>query len=414
MSNDNPPPIGGEPDPFAELLKGLAEEPPPQPPTQPVAPVPNEPPAPIPAVPGRPSGPPSSADVPTVAMPAPNAANAPNPPSGGEPPADIPTVVLPGAYPAPTAATTVLPGGYDVPPPEQPGAGGGYGGWDPRRKALFWVLIGVAAALLVALVILLVMLFSPKGGAAPTSSPTRPAPSSSPTPSRTPSSTPTPTPTATAAPAVQSFTVTTNTSDPTIEACTDQSSTLTVKLAWTTIGAKQVAIKGASGFTDALDSPDFNNLPATATNYEMPFPCSQPSWTYTLTMAGADGEHRSGVLTVTRQYNPPAPPTPTLDSFAADPTAISCDYSSDPAGVPQSYELSWSGSNWVAGDYVVLGIANPGEYAEYTDASKTLASGTDFPALNCGDGQQTYYLTLFDGSGTQLAQRSATVTVTGE
>jgi len=359
MSEQNPPGTPAEgPDPFAELLKGLIEEPTAEQPA--AAPAPAEPvqPAAAPA-PEQPAT--SSADLPTVAFtpfetpavvppsveqsavtappleeptvafsPAPAAAF-PEPTSAFPEPTAVlpepiaasgtpssglaPTVVLPGAI-DPTAATTVLAGGAGGGlPPSEPPKGGGFRDWDPRRKALFITLVSIAGVLLIALVILLIVLLGGNKGDQPTPT-TSPTGTSTPTPTR--SATPTPTPTPTVKPAVQSFTVNSNTA---VCADTGAGTNVTMHFAWTVVGnPTQIAIASAPNAIDAIANPFQNNLPATATDFQMPFGCSNAQLTYSLTIAGPDGQHYSGVVTVVRQYTPPAPvPTnPTITQFTVE------------------------------------------------------------------------------------------------
>lgn len=306
MSDQDPPGTPAEgPDPFAELLKGLQEEPTPTAPAD------------VPTVafpmPGEPTPAFSAAEQPTVVFPAPEPVPAAGTPSAGEVP---PTVVLPGTF-DPTAATTVLAGGggAGLPPQEPPTGGGGFRDWDPRRKALFITLISAAGVLLIALVILLVVLLSPKGdgpGPDPDPSPSR---SSTPTPTPTRSSSPTPTPTPAVKPAVQSFTVNSNTAQ-----CADTGAgtVVTMHFAWTVVGATQIAIGSGPAAIDAIANPFQNNLPETATDFQMPFACSNGQLTYTLTIAGPDGQHYSGVVSVVRQVTPPAPTNAQVTGFNVD------------------------------------------------------------------------------------------------
>ncbi|OJX70158.1 MAG: hypothetical protein BGO95_03895 [Micrococcales bacterium 73-13] len=392
MSDQQQPGTPAEgPDPFDELLKGLADDAPATSDAAPTA-----------------AAPASSADVPTVAMPATAgapAAELPTPEPAGVPAELPPTVVLPGTA-QPTAATTVLAdGGGGGLPPEQPPTGGGFRDWDPRRKALVITLIAVAGVLIIALIILLVVLFSAKGepGPSPTTSPTH---STGPTPTPTPtrSATPTPAPT-TVKPAVQSFTANSSTA-----VCPDTGAgtNVTMHFAWTVVGATQIAIASGPVAIDAIANPFQNNLPATATDFQMPFGCANSQLTYTLTIAGPDGQHYSGVLTVTRQYTPPPPTNPTIGTWSPSTTTIACP--ADPSDPVPPLTLSWNVTNWQSGNYLVFGISNPGEYTQFTNSSGSITSPDDFPAFPCGDGQQTYYLTLFKADGQQLDQKVVTVT----
>lgn len=445
MSAQNPPgtPADG-PDPFAELLKGLIEEPTEQAaaaPAEPAAPAAAQPPvtssADVPTVAFTPfeapvvlpsaeqspvTGPPledptiAFAPVPAVdptasapAFPAPDS-SLPEPiPAAGTPSAGLaPTVVLPGAT-DPTAATTVLAGGIGGGglPPGGPPRGGGFRDWDPRRKALFITLISIAGVLLIALVILLVVILGNRDAdPTPTSSPTS---TSAPTPTPTRTSTPTPTPTPTVRPAVQAFTASSNTA---VCPDTNAGTRVAVQLAWTVIGdAADIAIASAPSAIDAFTNPFQTNLPTTASGFEMPFACDSAQLTYSLTVAAKDGQRYSGAVTIVRQYTPPPPaPNPTISSWSASPTTLVCP--ADPSDPAPTVTLSWNVANWQAGAFVEFGIGGPGEFSEHGTSTGAITSGTDFPDFPCADGQQTYFLTLYAPGGQQLDQKSLTVTGT--
>lgn len=437
MSEQNPPGGSAEgPDPFDELLKGLVEEPAAQQPDEPVtgsADVPTvaftpitEPPvvpptleqAPVTAPPLEDPtvafAPPASEAPPTLAAaasPEP-AASLPGPiPASGTPSAGLtPTVVLPGTL-EPTAATTVLGGTGGGLPPSEPPRGGGFRDWDPRRKALFITLIAVAGVLLIALVILLIVLLGGNKTPAPVPSPTG---TSTTTPTPTRSATPTPTPTPTVKPAVQSFTVDTGTAG-----CADTAGGTNVMLnfAWTVVGpATQVAIASGPSAVDAIATPFQNNLPLTETRFPMPFQCSNAQLTYSLTIADAANQHYTAVVTVVRQVTPPPPaPNPSLDTWSASTTSITCP--ADPTTEPTpTVTLTWSVSNWQSGAYLVFGINAPGDSTRFTDSSGSIISSDgagspgDFPEFPCDGTDQTYYLTLFSPGGAQLGQKTVTVT----
>ena len=418
MSEQNPPGTPAEgPDPFAELLKGLIEEPTAEQPAaagagaaeqaaQPVtssADVPTVAFTPVEEPAAAPAEPTIAFSEPTTAFPEPAATASEPIPAAGTPSSGLePTVVLPGAI-DPTAATTVLAGGAGGGlPPSEPPKGGGFRDWDPRRKALFITLIAIAGVLLIALVILLVVLLGGnKGGdgPTPTTSPTR---TSTSTPTPTPTKTPTPTPTV--KPAIQSFTANTNQ-----VVCTDQTSNREVKFAWTVVGApSQIAIASAAQITDAIANPFQNGLPDTATDFGMQFNCANAQWAYTLTIQASDGNKYSQVITITRDYQPPAPPAPTISGWTASTTTIACP--ADPVDPIPTFTLSWSVANWQSGNYVVFGISNPGEFMQFSNSSGSITSSSDFPDFPCGDGQQTYYLTLFDATGKKIDQQVVTVT----
>jgi len=336
MSEQHPPGTPAEgPDPFDELLKGLVEEPAAP---QPVAPEPSvpssadvptvaftpveTPPVVPPSVEQSPVtappleeptvafAPPAASDAPTTAFPEPI-------PAAGTPSSGLaPTVVMPGSL-DPTAATTVLAGGAGGGlPPSEPPSGGGFRDWDPRRKALFITLIAAAGVLLIALIVLLVVVLGGSGkDPGPTPSPTRTSATPTPTPTRS-TATPAPTPTPTVKPAVQSFTANSNTA---VCADTGAETNVTMRFSWNVVGnPTQIAIASAPNAIDAIANPFQNNLPATATDFQMPFACSNAQLTYSLTAAGPDGQHYSGVVTVVRQYTPPAPTNPTITQFTVE------------------------------------------------------------------------------------------------
>jgi hypothetical protein len=398
MSDQNPPGLPGDgPDPFEELLKGLREEAPAAPVTPEPADVPTvaftppvEPTAAFPTADAQPSEVfPDEFPEPTAVYPAQPVAAA-GTPSDGDVPA---TLLLPGAF-QPTAATTVLASGGGVPPTVPPTGGGGFRDWDPRRKALLITLVSVAGVLLIALIILLIVLLSPKSTTPPTPGPS-PSHSSSPTPTPTKSATPTPKPT-TVKPAVQSFTANSTTA-----VCPDTGAgtNVTMHFAWTVVGATQIAIASGPTVTDAIANPFQNGLPATATDFQMPFGCANAQLTYTLTIAGPDGQHYSGVLTVTRQYTPPPPvPAPTLSnvSFSDGFVYATCPNFDD--GDVVTKDVSWTSTPdgttveiWLAQN----DTAPPGPGGTFVQVAGGLAaSGVYSVPIDCGTSGASGFFTV--------------------
>lgn len=320
MSNDVPPPGGpsGEPDPFEELLHGLRSE------------------QPEPELPPTEAMPTVSADElpPTEAMPTASADGLP--PTEAMPAADAPTVAFGTA--APTAATTAFDSQaaepdfpfFDTPteatgglgaPPLVPPADGSWSFADEeedaarRRKILIWILVGLAALLVVALAVLLTVLALGREDETP-------APGSSSSRSATPSQSATPSATPTALPSIDAFTASTST----VECAWDGSGVGEVLLDWTVSGGENIAIAGAADFVDATEQPIEDHLEPTMTGYAVEYPCSAPTWTYTLTMIGTDGEHRSASIPVSRNLAPSPAPSPTQappqPSPTVDPTRI--------------------------------------------------------------------------------------------
>ena len=425
MSEQNPPGTPAEgPDPFAELLKGLIDEPAPEqtdpaqpaseqpatssadvptvaftpvespaPEASPVEPTPAAAPADEPTVAFSPEPAPSDAE-PAAPFPAPAAAVSEPIPAAGTPSSGLaPTVVLPGAV-DPTAATTVLAGGGGGLPPSEPPRGGGFRDWDPRRKALFITLVSVAGLLLIALVILLVVLLG-GGKAEPGPTPTRTGTSApTPTPTRSATPTPTPTPTPTVKPAVQSFTVNSNTA---VCADTGAGTNVTMHFAWTVVGnPTQIAIASGPAAMDAIANPFQNNLPATATDFQMPFGCANAQLTYSLTLAGADGQHYSGVVTVVRQVTPPPVPAPTLTSVSwSDGT----DYVTCPSfdnGDMVAKDVTWASTPDNTTVEIWLATSDsgyPGSGGSFAKVVGNLgANGTYSVPIDCGtSGAESYF-----------------------
>jgi hypothetical protein len=133
---------------------------------------------------------------------------------------------------------------------------------------------------------------SPSESASPTASA-----SPSVTPSPSPSPTPTPEPTETteepeepSAPKFKSFTV------PATVACADESTTAEVTVAWESTSAKLAWVGIATN--DAKAEP-YSEV-STSGSITLPFPCSNESQVYTVTLEHANGSVNSQSGTVTR------------------------------------------------------------------------------------------------------------------
>lgn len=442
VSDDIPQPAAPEPDPFEELLLGLSQpseaeaaapsageaETAPEaaavvaPDAAPEAATeameyghgPSEPPptAPTVAFPGAAGAPPTvaapMAGAGATEIPAPIPAQQPPSQSApgwslgdgtGEtamyPAAGVAGVAAGTAAAAPTAATTVLPGGMGGPPPSGPTGPTGTGGPFRNRKVLLWVLIGVAALLVIALAVLITVLSMNANGNEPT-------PTSTPTATTTttprPTSTRTPTPTPTVTPAIKSFVA-----DPMVVQCADASAVASVSLGWSTVGATQVAVASAAGLTDAIDNPYQNNLGPTVESFSIPYACGNASWAYTLTIAGPDREHRSQVVTVTRlpfpsPTPPPPPPTPapTISDFSASPASVTC---VDPNS-SEPFALNWTSSNGTSAS-----IEGPGS----NDWPSLQPNGTQPNiAFDCTQETMTFTLTV-TGATAPAATKDYTV-----
>ncbi len=299
--------------------------------------------------------------------------------------------------------------------PEAPGA--------PTPGSRRGLIIGLSVAggvLLVAVVVLLVLLLA--GGKplpVPTPSPTgstHPTPSPTPSPSPTKSPTPTPSPTASpttppAAATIQSFTAA-----PLSITCSDGGATPNIAFGWATTNATQVAIAWGTAQKDAISTPNFNGLPATAQNFQVPYDCAAASLVYSLTVAGPDAAHVTKVVTVTRATIPPTPPpdhNPQIMAFAAQPVVCP----SHDGTVP--LVVSWSIKNfspyddnvleaiYVDGDKGTLGdlLVADGSNAQFGDYAPT--DDTDL-AYDCSLDSQVYAIAL-SHNGAQVDFQDITV-----
>jgi hypothetical protein len=179
--------------------------------------------------------------------------------------------------------------------PATPAAGTTTAATSSSRRLII-ILSSVGAALLIALIILLILLFGQPGAVTPTPTPVE----SSSTP--TPSATPTPTPTATedAPPPAPSGPQFTNFIAPASQGGCSAGSpefpafTPRVKVAWTSSGADSAWY--VNGSSDAADS-GFMEIPLNGDQDDFPyaqdFNCSNDVNTYTITLVGPEGEHKS-------------------------------------------------------------------------------------------------------------------------
>lgn len=184
----------------------------------------------------------------------------------------------------------------------------------PNNRALFWALIAVAASLLVVAIVLIIMMT--RGGDA---DPVEPSPSPSPSPSVTPSPTPTPTPTPSLtpepepepepepAPAPDPAPAPQPDPGPSLSAlggpstvtCASESDFQEVTISWTSSGATQAWI--GVNTSNAKNAP-YDSVP-TSGSATMPFPCSNSSQSYTVTVEDADGNLKHRTLTVQRSLS---------------------------------------------------------------------------------------------------------------
>lgn len=413
MSDDTPQPSTPEPDPFEQLLMGIGSDEPATPAADPVTPEdPTEPAQLTTPEPSMPQTEPTleyghgpaepAPTAPTVVFPGAAAADLPQPAPAQQPPSQAAPgwslgTDAGGAAAGATAATTILPGGVGGPPPGGPTRPTGSGPFG-NRKVLMWVLAGVAALLVIALAVLITVLAMNAGAGEPKPTGTPTATTSS-TPRPTASRTPTPTPTV--MPAIKSFVA-----DPMVVQCANASAVANVSLGWSTVGTTQVAVASAAGLVDAIDNPYQNNLAETVESFSIPYACGNASWAYTLTIAGADGEHRSQVVTVTRlpfpsPTPPPAPPAPTA-SLSANPTVVTC---VEGESAPK-FNLEWTSTNGTSAS-----INGPGENAGYDWPSLSPNGTQPEIAYDCAQETMSFTLTV---TGQTSPPATASITVTND
>jgi len=202
-----------------------------------------------------------------------------------------PTQVMPAVPPpSTTMPNSVAPAGGEppvVPPPTERSRAGRFALWLAIILMLLLILSVIAA-------LLTRSNETPEVSASASESPSV-TPSPTPSPSVTPSPSPTPTET-TEAPSGPQFVLY---SVPQEALCPDESTTLDVTVTWETTGADRAWVGIAT--TNAKDEP-YSEVP-TSGSVALPFPCSNESQVYTVTIEGAGGELVSESETVTRNLS---------------------------------------------------------------------------------------------------------------
>ena len=421
MSNDVPPSAPGspEPDPFAELLRGLINEPasdgsassaaePELPPTEALPSAELPPTEAMPAV-----QPPSTTFPPTAAFPP----DATFPPTGVTEPTAATRVFQPAmAYPqaeaAPGEPTEILGGlgglaGFGHVPPDDPATASWSLGdeerapLDARRKVLVGILIAVAAVLVVAIAVLVTILAIGNGSGAPVASHSSShAPSLSPDPSETASESPSPSATPAEPLAIASFAA----AAATVQCPYDRSGAQQVVLDWSVTGAANVAVASAATEVDATQQPYESNLDPEVTGFAMPYVCTNAKWTYTLTITGEDGTTQSQAILITAEYA--APPQPTqpppahaaIQSFAmTDDAAALCAAAPASAGGVVDLAFSWTTTN---ANQAGIGI----DVADgIDDGGPVDANGSTTEQYQCG-APHTYVLTVVGPDGQHVSK----------
>ena len=203
-----------------------------------------------------------------------------------------PTQVMPPVQPSPKSMPdAVAPAGGEPPVPPPPTGRSGAG-----RFAL-WLAIILMLLLLISVIAALLTRSNgetPEVSASASESPSV-TPSPTPSPSVTPSPSPTPTET-TEAPSGPQFVLY---SVPQEALCPDESTTLDITVTWESTGADRAWVGIAT--TNAKDEP-FSEVP-TSGSVALPFPCSNESQVYTVTLEGDDGALVSESETVTRNLS---------------------------------------------------------------------------------------------------------------
>lgn len=251
---------------------------------------------------------------------------------------------------------------------------GSSGGSGPRRGLLIG-LLALIAALLLSVVVLLVMLLSGGGSAAP-----EPEPS--------------PEPTAEPVPAV----IVDFGAESTVAQCSNDNAgtTVTVTLHWSVTDATEIAIASAGVGLDAIEEPTSTGLPAEATGYEMPYPCEEATWFYSLTVLGEEGDRSTSTVNVNREL--PAPPP--LPVFTNASWSDGLDYAICPSfdnGSTVSKTITWSasGPGTVSLYYAAADDYYPGGSANYTRFAQGLPlSGTHSVNINCGTSGYSSFFTV--------------------
>jgi hypothetical protein len=221
-------------------------------------------------------------------------------------PADEPTQVMP-VVPS-DDATQVMPAvpraSHEMPPAVAPPVTSPVGPAprDPRRNGPARFAVGLAIALVAILLVSVVAALIARGGwfssgpdvspsvsVTPSATPSAsPSPSVTPSPSETPEPSPTPTETTPAGPQFTSFVA------PSEALCPDEMTTADVTVTWTSSGAVKAWIGIA---TDNAKQEPYSEVPPSG-SATLPFPCSNASQKYTVTLEDASGNlaHRSATV----------------------------------------------------------------------------------------------------------------------
>lgn len=223
-------------------------------------------------------------------------------------PDDAATHVMP-AVPD-DAATQVMPAvpraSYEMPPAVAPPVTASHGAASPAparsgaARFAMWLAIALLVILLVSVAAALVARggwFSSEPGASPSASVTpsasasaSPSPSVTPSASETPAPSPTPTETSPSGPTFTSFVA------PSQATCPDEMTTAEVTVTWTSSGAVKAWIGIA---TDNAKQEPYSEVP-TSGSATLPFPCSNASQKYTVTIEDAAGNLAHQSQTVQR------------------------------------------------------------------------------------------------------------------
>jgi hypothetical protein len=282
----------------------------------------------------------------------------------------------------------------------------------PKRGLLIAVLV-LAALLFAAGITLLVLVLNGGSAPAPTPSPS-PTHSAGPTPTKSPNPKPTASPTTPPVPPATAA-ITAFSGTPTTVDCVASAATPQVAFSWTTTNATQAAIAWGAAQKDALNTPNFNGLPGTAQNYQVPYDCSAASLVYSFTVVGPDGKHVTQVVTVNRKATPPPPPPdqePEIMSFSYAP--FTCADEDDVV----TLTITWSVKNFSVYDDNVLSLTDGG-LATVIGSLLTADGSTDDVGdfslaegatveFDCSVDEQDYVLTI-DHNGTQADKAELTV-----
>ncbi|WP_394278996.1 ATP-binding cassette domain-containing protein [Microbacterium sp.] len=92
-----------------------------------------------------------------------------------------------------------------------------------------------------------------------------------------------------------------------VASCTSESGEEAVELSWTVVGASVVALGGAAVEVDAIEQPLYAEVPVATDSFVVAYPCSEQTWTYTLTAEMPGGDRVSDTLQVSRDLAAQAP-----------------------------------------------------------------------------------------------------------